>query len=438
MTVVNLNDRGSGRETANFRPGPMAALDIGSSKICCMVGESLSARKATNDLRTRLRIDGFGYTASRGIHAGAVSNVLEAERAIRLAVDAAEKMAGRTIEQVYVSATGGRPVSFCQSGCVQTATGAVSPRDIDMAVTLALKQTKIGSRSILHLAPVGYKLDGTRSVDPPLGLHGKELVVELGVVTVERAFLHNMTEAVERAHLQVAGFVMSPYAAAHAVLVNDEMKLGTVLVEFGSALTSVGFFNGGHLVAADTISLGGEHVTNDIALGLNTNLAHAERLKTLHGNVLTASHDEQELLAVPILGETSSTVQHVHKGTLTAIIRPRVEEILEHVRDLLASGQLAGTRNARLVFAGGGSSLPGLRELAAGILGRHVRIAEVPALDGLSDAARQSRFSVATGLMCYALSPDPHYDLPLEAAANIERQHMGYMRRVGRWLADSL
>jgi cell division protein FtsA len=419
------------------KAGVIAALDIGSSKICCLIGQGIASRQPGHDLRTRLKVLGFGHTASRGVHAGAIADVTAAEKSIRLAVDAAEKMAGQAIADVYVGVTGGRPRSCCLTGTVETVTGVVSPRDIETAVAQALHDFQIGTRSLLHLAPVSYLLDGVRTTQPPLALHCRQLSVEIGVVTVESAYLRNISAAVERAHLGAAGFVMAPYAAAHGALVNDEMKLGTVLVELGGSLTSVGYFNSGHLVAADSIHLGGERITSDIALGFNTNLVHAERMKTLHGNLLAGSHDESELLPVPLLGDRNGEINHFSKGSLTAVIRPRMEEILEHVRDLLASDPFVQSRTARVVLAGGGSSMPGLRELAGNMLGRHVRVAEVPALAGLPETARQAAFSVATGLLCYGLSPDRQYALPQLAVAEIERQQMGYVRRVGRWLADA-
>ncbi len=434
MTVVSLHEGGKDRN-ATPGQGVIASLDIGSSKICCMIAEVVAGNRRSTDLRAKLRILGVGYTASRGVHAGAIASVVEAEKAIRLAVDAAEKQANRSIFDVHVGVTGGYPQSLCRSGTATVIGSVVSNRDIDAAVAAALEKTEIGSRAILHLAPVSYGLDGVHSVSPPLGMHGKQLSVELGVVTVESSFLRNITMAVERAHLNPCGFVMAPYASAHCALVNDEMKLGTVLVELGSALTSVGYFNGGHLVAADSIHLGGERITNDIALGLNTNLVHAERLKTLHGSVVQSVHDDDEMLAVPMLGE--GEVQYVSKSILTAIIRPRAEEIIEHVRNLLMTEPFALGRTVRVVFAGGGANLPGLRELASGILGRHVRMASIPDFEGLPDLARQSAFSVPTGLVCYGLSPDKQYALPRQAVAAIERQQMGYVRRVGRWLADS-
>jgi cell division protein FtsA len=436
MTVIPFQNPQSAKPTATVRSGPIACVDIGSSKITCLVGEAMPARGRSTDPRSLVEVHGFGCTAARGIKQGAIVDVMEAEKSIRLAVDAAERSSGRNLGDVYVGVSGGKPQSFCQSGRTVLDERALTQRNIDAAIADALRHVNIQNRSLLHVAPVAFSLDGVRTAVAPLGLHGRELCVELGLVTVDRNFLRNVSHAIERAHLHATGFVMSPYAAAHGVLVNDEMNLGTLLIEFGSAMTSVGYFSGGHLAAADSFGIGGELITSDIAVGLNTNMVHAERLKTLHGNVLAAAHDEQEQLPVPILGEANA-VHHVAKGVLTAVIRPRVEEILEHVRAMIDEGPFAGSRTARVVCAGGGSGFPGLRELAAGILGRHTRIAEVPALQGLPERARQPAFSSAAGLLCYALSPDQQYVLPQDAVAQIERQQMGYVRRVGRWLADA-
>ncbi len=437
MSVVQLHNRG-GRNGS--RATLVAALDIGSTKICCIIAElQLPKQRGQADPRQLLKVIGFGQTLSRGVRGGAIVDVNEAECAIRLAVDAAERMASVAIDDVYVSVSGGRPKSHCHSGRVRTPTGIVRPRDIENAVSAALAQVSVGKRTLMHLAPVGHSLDGVSNITTPLGMHGEELVADIGVTTIEPTYLRNLQLAVERAHLRAVGFVVAPYAAAKSVLTSDELALGSLVIDMGGALTSIGYFNNGQLVAADSVPLGGQHVTNDIAQGLSTTIAHAERMKTLWGNVLPDGHSEREMLAVPMLGERGvDTVQKVPKSHLTNILRPRLEEIFELVRDKISSPAFAPHNGGRVVLTGGASQLSGIRELAQAVLGCQVRLGQSVALPGLPDHIRHAGFAVATGTLCYAAQPDRHYAVPAEAAVAFQRAQMGYVRRVGQWLVEAL
>jgi cell division protein FtsA len=437
MSVVQMNGRGG---KVGSKSTIIAALDIGSTKICCMIAELQPPKqKGPVDPKHLLKVIGFGQTASRGVRSGAIVDINEAECAIRLAVDAAERMAQVAISDVYVSVSGGRPQSHCHSGKVRTQTGVVSPRDLENAVSAALAQVSVGKRSLMHLAPIGHSLDGTANIATPLGMHGEELVANVGVTTIEPTYLRNLELAVERAHLRGVGFVVAPYAAAKAALTPDEFALGSLVIDLGGATTSIGLFNNGQLVAADSVPLGGLHVTNDIAQGLSTTIAHAERMKTLFGNVLPDGHGEHEMLAVPMLGERGvDTVHKVPKSYLTSILRPRLEEIFELVLDKISSRNFESQAGSRVVLTGGGSQLSGIRELATAVLGRQVRLGHAAALAGLPEHARQAGFAVATGTLCYAVNPDRHYAVPQEAAATFQRAQMGYMRRVGQWLTEAL
>jgi cell division protein FtsA len=213
MTRGNpLGFRSRGRETV-VAAGPVAALDLGSTKITCVIAEPSERFVQGQDYRNALRVVGLGTTASRGIRNGAIANVEEAERAIRIAVDAAERMAKQNVRSVHVNVSGGRPASLTVSGHVKTQTGVVSPRDIEHAVSSALQTADIGRRHVLHLNPVGYSLDGVSADRPPLGMHGEVLGIDVGIVTLDAAHLRNLSLAVERAHLKVAGFALSAYAA---------------------------------------------------------------------------------------------------------------------------------------------------------------------------------------------------------------------------------
>src|SRR5260221_7015849 len=376
MTVVQLNAKAGARGPVAQKGGVVAALDIGSTKISCLIAEAVPPkhRNLEGEERNGLRILGVGHQLSRGVRAGAIINVDEAERAIRLAVDAAERMAQRTISEVYVNVLGGRPQSRLYQAAEQTQTGQASPNDLEKVLNSTLAQVDPGRRRILHLAPIQYHLDDAKGVKAPLGMFGATLGLELGVVTVKPAHLQNLSLAIERAHLTAAGFVMAPYASAKSVLADDELALGVTVIDMGGATTSFAIFFEGSLVFADVIPLGGQHITNDIARGLSTTIAHAERMKTLWGSALASQVDEREMISVPLLGERAvDTVQKVPKSMLTGIIRPRLEEIYEMVRDRLEASGASHLAGRRAVLTGGASQLTGAREVAAQWLDRQVR-----------------------------------------------------------------
>ncbi|QIG51950.1 cell division protein FtsA [Nordella sp. HKS 07] len=439
MTVIELPVKGDAKPPIASKGSIVAALDVGSTKFSCLIGEVVSQNRRTADGKeaSALRVLGFGCQASRGTRNGAIVDLDQAERAIRLAVDAAEKMAKRTITSVYVNVAGGRPQSNSYSASVATETGQVTPRDIETATRSALAQGHQPGRRTLHTAPAQYNLDDARGITEPAGMFGTTLTAEVNVVSAEPAALRNLALVIERCHLSVADYVVAPYAAARSVLAEDEIKLGVTLLDMGGATTGVASFHDGHLVFADVIPVGGMHITHDIARGLSTTIAHAERMKTLWGSAMSTVVDDRETVAVPLLGERGvDTIYHAPKSMLTGIIRPRLEEILEMVRERLDRASFAKLAGSRVVLTGGGSELTGVREIAAQWLNRQIRLGAPLPVAGMPEAARSPAFATVYGLLNYALRPDIHH------AAGVARQAMkdaeaGYLRRVGKWIADS-
>jgi cell division protein FtsA len=320
---------------------------------------------------------------------------------------------------------------------VKARTGQVTQADIDAASQAALSQVRQGTRAILHAVPAQFHLDDARGVTSPLGMFGEELTVDVHTVLAEPAAIRNLALCLERCHLAIADHAMAPYAAAKSVLAEDELKLGVALIEMGGAVTSIAGFHDGHLVFADVIPLGGQHITNDIARGLSTTIAHAERMKTLWGSALASVVDEREMVAVPLLGERGvDTVHHVPKSMLTGIIRPRLEETFDMIRERIERASLSALAGSRVVLTGGASQLTGVRETASQWLNRQVRLGTpLPSL-GLPDVARSAGFAVAAGLLVYGLKPDRHCDIAADRGPETLEQR-GYLCRVGKWIAES-
>ena len=416
--------------------GIVAALDIGSSKICCLIARIEPVKKHRGGGQNA-RVLGVGHHASQGIRAGAVVDIDAAERAVRLAVDAAERMAQVSISQVFVNISGGRPVSLSYSASCEVRGEMVEQHDVAGAVASAVRNVDAGGRVLLHASPVQYHLDDARGIFDPRGMYGKQLSVDLNAVLVEPGAMRNLALVIERCHLGVAGFVLAPYAAGRAVLSEDERQLGVTLVEMGGATTSIAVFHEGKLVHGEVLAVGGDHITRDLGRGLTTTIAHAERIKTLYGSALPSLYDDREYISVPLLGERGvDKINKVPRSMLTGIIHPRIEETLEMVNARLKASPVAARLSRNVVLSGGASQLGGLREVAEATLGRTIRIAKPVVAPGLPESARSPAFAVASGLIAYAMEPDRHTARLVEFDHKINGQG-GYFSRVGRWIRES-
>jgi cell division protein FtsA len=268
---------------------------------------------------------------------------------------------------------------------------------------------------------------------------GSRLGVDMHVVTADTPPLRNIELAVNRCHLSIEGMVAAPYASGLSVLVDDEAELGCAVVDFGGGTTTIAVFNRGHLVHVDAIALGGQHITNDVARGLSTRIEDAERLKTMFGSALPGFSDERDMLTVAALDNDEHDLPHqVPRSALTRIIKPRVDEILELVRDRLNASGFAALFGRRLVLTGGGSQLNGIAEAARRILARNVRLGRPLGVAGMPEVAKGPAFSAAVGLLVYPQVAEMEL-----AEAGPERSHFamtgtgGYFARVGNWIRES-
>jgi cell division protein FtsA len=421
------------------RSALVAALDIGTSKIACLIAR-LRPHAPQEVLRRRshgVEVLGFGHTGARGVKAGTVVDLEEAEQAIRQAVDAAERMASVQLESVVLSVSAGRISSELFAAEVDVPGASVSEGDIMRVLSAGSRHSVQDGRAVLHSLPVGYALDGANGIRDPRGMLGRRFGVDMHAVTTDIAAARNLMLAVERCHLSIEAMVASPYVAGLSVLADDEADLGAALIDMGAGTTTMAVFSGGRFIHADGFALGGQHITMDLARGLHARIADAERIKTFYGSVLAGGSDERDMITVPPVGDDErEPPQFASRATLVHVIRPRVEEILEMVRDRLAASPFAAEPRGRAVLTGGASQLTGLPELAARILGRPVRIGRPLGIAGLPDAAKGSAFAVATGLLVYPQSAHLEHFEPRRT-----RHHMtgtgGYFARVGQWLRES-
>jgi len=430
--VEKTASRGSAKQVKPRRPSKppqrprgslIAALDIGTTKVCCFIARVEPERP---------QVVGIGHQISRGLRNGTIVDLESAGASVAGAVHAAEEMAGETIQHVVTNLSGG----FSASRIIKVEIGVTGREIADNELQRVLEQGYLlrepGDRQIIHSVPVGFSIDDSRGIRDPRGMFGERLGVNMNVVAAKGANVRNHSAAIGRSHLEVEALVVSPYAAGLACLVEDEIGLGVTVIDMGGGTTTIGVFFDGNLIFADSVPVGGGHVTNDIARGLSTPVAHAERMKTLFGTAISASTDEREMIAVPQIGEEEDgQVNHVPKSLLVGIIAPRIEETFELVRDRLEASGFDKIAGRRVVLTGGAAQLHGVREFAGLILDKQIRIGRPLRVAGLAEATAGPAFSAAVGLLHFALSERAE-------PARIGRARAGIFGRFGHWLKENI
>jgi len=378
------------------------------------------------------RILGIGHQLSRGVRGGTIVDLDTAVESIGNAVLAAEEMAGETIQRVAVNLSGGFSASRIVKAEQSFPPREISDSDMRLVLERGFQMRDAGDRQVIHSIPVGFSVDDSRGIRDPRGMIGERLGVNMNIVTAATASVRNHTVAIGRAHLEVDALVVSSYAAGLACLVEDEMELGVTVIDMGGGTTTIAVFFGGNLIFADAVPVGGMHVTNDIARGLSTPVAHAERLKVLFGSAIRATLDDRQTIAVPAIGEEEDGhVNHVPKSMLVSIIAPRLEETFEMVRDRLEASGSDKIAGRRMVLTGGACQLHGARELAGTILDKQGRIGRPTRVAGLAESTHGPAFSTAAGLLHFAMSERAERERPMRS------QPKNVFGRMTHWLRDN-
>ncbi|MFT2093161.1 cell division protein FtsA [Acidiphilium sp.] len=410
LTATRAEPRQQETRRQPARSGPFGVLDIGSTKISCLIG------RAESD--GRLRALGFGWQRGRGVKSGGIVDLEDAEKAIRAAVGAAEDQADMRLKSVTVNLSCGQPESRLFNVQWPIDGRAVTEDDIRRVVREARARAASEGRGTIHALPLNFSTDETGGVADPRGLYCDTLTAQLHVVDAATTAIKSVTACLERCELEIASMVSAPFASGLATLVEDERELGATVIDMGGGTTTIAVFAEGQMLHTAQLPVGGNHVTNDVARLLSTQVAHAERLKTLYGTCQESPDDARELLPVPLVGEAEHQIAKVPRSALVSIIRPRLEEIFELVRDRIETSGLGRAAGARVVLTGGASQLVGARELAAQILDRQVRIGKPIGVIGLPDAATGPNFATMIGLLAFASGDgQTMHDIDLTAAA---------------------
>ncbi len=399
----------------------LVGLDIGTTKIACIIGE------VTDD---GLDIIGIGSHPSTGLRKGVVINIDATINSIRKAVEEAELMAGCEVNTVYAGIAGGHIKGFNSHGIVAVKEKEVRPADLARVVDAARAVAIPMDREVIHVIPQEYIIDDQDGIREPLGMAGVRLEAKVHIVTGSVTSAQNIIKCANACGLNVADIVLEQLASSEAVLSEDEKELGVAVVDIGGGTTDIAIFSGGSLVHTAVLSVGGNHLTNDIAVGLRTPMAEAERIKQRYGCAMTSRVSADETIEVPSVGGRPPRV--LSRQILSEIIEPRVEEIFAFVgrevrnsgyEDLIASG---------IVITGGTTILEHMPELAEEVLGMPVRRGLPKGVGGLVDVVRNPKFATGVGLVVYGK------DCQEQSLFRIreERLYHNITKRMKQWFSE--
>ena len=414
--------RASTEKTVAFRTGQVAALDIGSSKVVCLIGRAEPGN---------LRIIGAALRESQGLRSGTVTSLEDVEDAIGEAVQAAENLADTRIQNVLVSVNCGQPQSVTARAALALEGDLVSDNHLHALLAEGRARCAVEGYELIQSAPTSYVVDEARGVKDPSGMYCQRIGVTMHAVAVRPSPLQNLKLAVESRHLTVAAALFAPYASGLATLTPDEMQLGATVIDMGGGCTSIAVFIEGALVHADVVPMGGSHVTADLARMLAAPVSAAERLKTLYGAALGDIESGTDVVAVPQMGEDGDEYAvRVPRSMLTRIIQPRLEEILGDVQARLRASGYDVAAGRRAVLTGGASQLAGMRELAQRVLNKQVRIGRPKSFTGLPASSTGPDYATAVGLLMAGATMPPEALNPDLANLAPERHQNSFFRRL--------
>ncbi|MDR7420089.1 MAG: cell division protein FtsA [Armatimonadota bacterium] len=376
------------------RRGTVTGLDIGTTKVCAIVGEV--------DEDAEVHIIGAGTAPSTGLRRGVVVDLDTTAKAVQQAVEHAERMAGARTTSAFVAVSGEHITSSDSRGVVAVARGDHEIGDADVARVIdAARMAALPSsdREIIHMLPRDFVVDGQDGVKRPVGMFGARLEVEAHIVTGVATQLANVARAVQKAGLEVEEMVLEPLASAEAVLTQSERDLGAVVADIGGGTTSLAIFANGGLCHVAILPVAGAHLTNDIAVGMRTPMTEAEKLKVRWGAATPHAVSETEMIEVFNVGGRQPRV--LPRRVLAEFIEPRLDEIFSLIQEQIRRSGYTHRVPAGMVLTGGSSVLDGLVEYAEARLGLPVRLGAPDQVAGLVETIRSPAYSTGVGLALY-------------------------------------
>ncbi len=412
-----------------FSKSPIiAALDIGSSKICCLI--------AKIDKNETLSIIGAGFQESKGLVSGVITDMIALENSIRNCVASAEKMASVRIKKIIVGFST-ENINIENLNIEIDLKGAVVGQgDLDRAYNFLSEKHNMGNRSILHVIPFQYSIDGNKGVKSPIGMFGDKLGVEISIISSDSNTLKNLENVVKHCDLEIDEIVYTPYATGISLLSQEEKELGVALIDMGSTLTSVSIFYNGSILYTKSIPLGGNMVTNDISRIFSLSFANAERIKIINGQLIEELENSLSTIEVDILGEENESIE-ITRRDLISVIKPRIYEIVNTINEIIIESKYNNVIANRVVITGGSSQMEGLLDFTSKVFGKKARLAKSKQINALPENMKSPSFSAITSLVIYSITKTNDISLNLLKKNKNSNNIFAYLQKAKNWFIEN-
>ena len=412
-----------------FSKSPIiAALDIGSSKICCLI--------AKIDKNETLSIIGAGFQESKGLVSGVITDMIALENSIRNCVASAEKMASVRIKKIIVGFST-ENINIENLNIEIDLKGAVVGQgDLDRAYNFLSEKHNMGNRSILHVIPFQYSIDGNKGVKSPIGMFGDKLGVEISIISSDSNTLKNLENVVKHCDLEIDEIVYTPYATGISLLSQEEKELGVALIDMGSTLTSVSIFYNGSILYTKSIPLGGNMVTNDISRIFSLSFANAERIKIINGQLIEELENSLSTIEVDILGEENESIE-ITRRDLISVIKPRIYEIVNTINEIIIESKYNNVIANRVVITGGTSQMEGLLDFTSKVFGKKARLAKSKQINALPENMKSPSFSAISSLVIYSITKTNDISLNLSKKNKNSNNIFAYLQKAKNWFIEN-
>jgi cell division protein FtsA len=368
----------------------IVGLDIGTTKICAVVGEATAAD---------INIIGIGTHPSIGLRKGVVVNIESTVESIKKAVEEAELMAGCEISSVYAGIAGGHITGFNSRGIVPIRGPEITDQDVERVIDAARAVAIPMDREVIHVLPQEFIVDDESGIQNPTGMAGVRLEAKIHIVTGAVTSAHNIVKCCNRSGLDVCDIVLEPLASGEAVLTDEEKQLGTALLDLGGGTSDLAIFLGNNIKHTFVLALGGNNLTNDIAIGLRAPQAEAEKIKKKYGSCLVRNISSEEMIEVPSMGGRES--RKLPRQLLGEILEPRMEEIFSLIQREMFRAGMENAVPSGIVLTGGSSLVDGATDIAESVFGHPARLGKPRGIGGLVDVVNNPMYATGVGLVLY-------------------------------------
>ena len=414
---------------SSFSKSPIiAALDIGSSKICCLI--------AKIDKNETLSIIGAGFQESKGLVSGVITDMIALENSIRNCVASAEKMASVRIKNIIVGFSSDN-INIENLNIEIDLKGAViGQRDLNRAYNFLSEKHDMGNRSILHVIPFQYSIDGNKGVKNPIGMIGDKLGVEISIISSDSNTLKNLENVVKHCDLEIDEIVYTPYASGISLLSEEEKELGVALIDMGSTLTTVSIFYNGSILYTKSIPLGGNMVTNDVSRIFSLSFANAERIKIINGQLIEELENSLSTIEVDTLGEDNESTE-ITRRDLISVIKPRIFEIVNTINDIIIDSKYNNIIANRVVITGGASQMEGLLDFTSKVFGKKARLAKSIQINALPENMKSPSFSAISSMVKYSITKNNDINMKLTKKNNNSDSIYAYVQKFKNWFIEN-